>query len=261
MKPNKISARKRRSFRREPSHDPEVDGDKAPGIVDEQISGMHVGVKKTVAQRMAQESLDHGASEMLEIEVLGLEPRTIRERRGLDPFEREDVARGALPVHLRDPEIRVVAGILRHLREGGGFEPQIHLERDRAPQGVDHFNEAQPTRFGGHPLRIAGGKREGVEIGRKSPLDARPQHLHRHGAASELAVHFGAMHLRDGGGRDRAARTIANNSLNGLPSAASMPRTAASRGNGAILSCNDSEIARDRRARPRRGASPGTARA
>ena len=71
MKPNKISARKRRSLAAEPSHDAEVHGDELPRVIDEQISGMHVGVEEAVAQRMAEECLDHGAGEPLEIEAVG----------------------------------------------------------------------------------------------------------------------------------------------------------------------------------------------
>ena len=102
------------------------------GVVDEQVAGMHVGVEEAVAQRMAQEGLDHRAREVLEIVALGFEPGAVGERRRLDPFEREHVARGAVPVHRGHAEIGIVPGVLRHLRERGRLEPQIHLDRDRA---------------------------------------------------------------------------------------------------------------------------------
>ena len=44
----------------EPAHDAEIDGDDAAILVDEEISLMHVGVEKPVAQRVAQEGLDQG---------------------------------------------------------------------------------------------------------------------------------------------------------------------------------------------------------
>src|ERR1700682_2413068 len=47
----------------EPAHDAEIHGDKPAGVVEEQIAGMHVGMKEAVAQRMAQEALDHLAAE------------------------------------------------------------------------------------------------------------------------------------------------------------------------------------------------------
>ena len=49
-------------LRPEPAHDAEVDGDQPAVVVDEQIAGMHVGVEEAVAQRVAQEGLDHGAA-------------------------------------------------------------------------------------------------------------------------------------------------------------------------------------------------------
>ena len=46
-------------LRPEPAHDAEVDeGELAVGV-DEQVSRMHVGVEEAVAQRVAQEGLDH----------------------------------------------------------------------------------------------------------------------------------------------------------------------------------------------------------
>jgi hypothetical protein len=39
----------------EPAHDAEIHRDQPALIIDEQISGVHVGVEKAVAQRMAQE--------------------------------------------------------------------------------------------------------------------------------------------------------------------------------------------------------------
>ena len=84
-------------LRAEPAHDAEIDRHQLAVVVDEQVSGMHVGVEEAVAQRVAQEGLDHRAAERLEVEALGFEPGPVVERRRLDPFEREHVARGAGP--------------------------------------------------------------------------------------------------------------------------------------------------------------------
>ena len=88
-------------LRAEPAHDAEIDRHQLAVVVDEQVAGMHVGVEEAVAQRVAQEGLDHRAAERLEVEALGFEPGAVGERRRLDPFEREHVARGAVPVHRR----------------------------------------------------------------------------------------------------------------------------------------------------------------
>ncbi len=168
----------------EPSHDAEVDRDQLAGVVDEQVAGMHVGVEEAVAQRMAQEGLDQRAGEVREVEALGLQPGAVGERRRLDPFQREHIARGAVPVHDRHAEIRIVPGILRHFRERRRFEPQIHLDGDRTLERLDHLDQPQPSRFRMQSFGIAGGERKGIEIDLEAALDARSQHLHRHRCAA-----------------------------------------------------------------------------
>ena len=85
-------------LRPEPAHDAEVDRDQFAVGVDEQIAGMHVGVEEAVAQRVAQEILDHGAAERRQVEALGCERGVVVERRAVDPFQRQHLARGAVPV-------------------------------------------------------------------------------------------------------------------------------------------------------------------
>jgi hypothetical protein len=187
----------------QPAHDAEVDRDQFAGVVDEEIAGMHVGVEEAVAQRLAQKGLNHRAGEAREVEALGLEPGAVGERRGLDPFEREHVARGAVPVDRGHAEIGIVLGVLGHFRERGRLEAQIHLDRDRAAQRLHYLDEPQPARFRGQLLGGARGEDEGVEIDLEAPLDARPQHLHRHRAAAAIGCDRGAMYLRDRSGRHR----------------------------------------------------------
>src|SRR5919108_428561 len=52
----------------EPAHDAEIDRHQPAGIVEKQIAGMHVGMKEAVAQRVAQETLDHLASKVGQID-------------------------------------------------------------------------------------------------------------------------------------------------------------------------------------------------
>ena len=75
-------------------------------------------------------------------------------------------------------EIRIVLGVLRHLRERGGFEPQIHFERDRAAQVAAVSTRRSRCASARKILRIARGEREGILIELEAPLDAGPQHLH-----------------------------------------------------------------------------------
>ena len=133
----------------EPTHDAEVHGDELRVVVDEQIAGMHVGMKEAVAQRVAEKGLDQRAREPRQVEAFRDQARAVRQRRRVDPFQREDFFGGAVPVYGRDAEIRIVLGVLGHFRERRGLQAEVHLHRDRAPQGVDHFDQPQPPRLGG----------------------------------------------------------------------------------------------------------------
>src|SRR5436305_11342848 len=61
----------------EPAHNAEVDRDQPAGLVEEQVAGMHVGVKKPVAQGVAQKTLDHLAAKIGKVDVRSCKPRVI----------------------------------------------------------------------------------------------------------------------------------------------------------------------------------------
>src|SRR5260370_8597437 len=82
----------------EPAHNAEIDGNEAAGIVEEKVAGMHVGMKKAVAQRVAQETLDHLAAELRQIDLRLRKTRMIAQRNAVDPFHRQPIVRGAVPV-------------------------------------------------------------------------------------------------------------------------------------------------------------------
>src|SRR5476651_665570 len=65
-------------------HDSEIDRDQPAVVIDEQIARMHVGVEKAIAQRMTQESLDHRASKLRQIEAFLLEFRAVGKWRAVD---------------------------------------------------------------------------------------------------------------------------------------------------------------------------------
>ena len=145
------------------------------------------------------------ARQRRQVVALGGERGVIVERRAVDPFEREHLAPGAVPVDGRHAEAFVGARILRHFRERGGLQAEIHFDRDRARQRRHDLDQPQALRFEREAFRRAGGEEEGVEIGAKAPLDAGPQDLHRHRLARAVHLDFGAVHLRDRGGGDRGA--------------------------------------------------------
>ncbi len=187
-------------LRSEPPHNAEIDRDEPAGIVDEQVARMHVGVEEAVAQRMAQERLQQSAPEMFEVEARGHEARAVGQRRGADPFEGEHVLGGAVPVDRRDAEIRIVPGVVRHLGDRRGLEAEIHFDRDRTREGIDHLVEPQAPRLGRKSFRLTGGKKEGIEIGPEAALDAGPQHFDRDRAPALRRFDLGTMHLGDRGG-------------------------------------------------------------
>ena len=187
----------------EPAHDAEIDGNEPAVIVDEQIPRMHVGVKEAIAQRVAEEGLDQRPCQLRQVEALGDKARAIGQRRGVDPFQREDFLGGAVPVHSRHAKIRIVLGVLGHFRERSRFQAEIHFDGDRAPQGIDHFDNAKPPRLGGKIFGVPRDKGEGAKVGMETPLDAGPQHLHGDGPGPVGGLDLGPMHLRNRGGGDR----------------------------------------------------------
>ena len=137
-------------------------------------------------------------------------------------------------------EIRIVLGVLGHLRERRRFQAEIHLDRDRAAQRVDDLDEPQPPRLGGKVFGVARDKGEGAQIGVEAPLDAGPQHLHR----DRRAIRSPSRPRRDAPGRSRrprpAAPKFANIAPTGLPNEAATAASASSCGNGGIWSCSRS---------------------
>ena len=82
-----------------------------------------------------------------------------RQLDAVDPFERQHVARGPLPVDRRHAEALVVRGGLGHLRERRRLEAEVHLHRHRAGQRVDHRDRPEPLATPGRGARPAGRRR------------------------------------------------------------------------------------------------------
>ena len=108
-------------LRTQPPHDAEVYGSELAVVVDEQVARMHVGMEKAVAHGVAQERLNDDLSELRQVVAFRGERAAIRQRRAVDPFERQHVLRGEIPVHRRHAEIGIVLGVLRHFGERGGL--------------------------------------------------------------------------------------------------------------------------------------------
>ena len=166
---------------------------------------MHVGVEEAVAQRVPQEILYHLAAEIRQVDLRGLEFGAIVQRDAVDPLHRQHMMAGAIPIHRRHAEIMILAGVLRHLRERGRFQPQIHFHRHRARQRIDDLDRTQPPRFGRNRFDLSRREHEIAEIMTEAAANVGSQHLHRDRLADAVFLDFGAMHLRDGCGGDRFA--------------------------------------------------------
>ena len=198
---------------------------------------MHVGVEEAVAQRVAQETLDHLASEIGQVDLRLLEPRVVVQRDAVDPLHRQHVVGGAIPVDRRHAKIRIVAGVLRHLGQRGRFQPQIHLHRDRARQRVDDLDQPQPPRFRRIALRPCARQRRNRR--------GRGGSARRHWAAAPsprpMCARRRARSRRDAPGRSRPRRPPARSSQ--TPAPPGVPATPRSRlrprlcGNGGRRSC------------------------
>src|SRR3569623_2661431 len=82
----------------EPAHDAEIDRHQPSVAIDEQLARVHVGVEEAIAQRVAQEILDHLAPECRQIDAGGFQPGAIVERDAFAPFRRENMMAGAVPI-------------------------------------------------------------------------------------------------------------------------------------------------------------------
>ena len=198
---------------------------------------MHVGVEEAVAERLAEERLHQPPRQRLQVVAGGAERGDIGQPDAVDPFQRQHVARGQLPFDLGHAEALVAGGQLGHLGERGGLQAEVHLDRHRAGQRLDHGDRPQPARRRVDALDEARAGEEGLEVAAEAVADAGPQHLHRDRSAprprasSISALWTWAIEAAATGGEN-----VANSASTGRPSArATMARASAS-GNGAISS-------------------------
>ena len=191
-------------FQAHPAHDAEIDGAEAALRIDEQIARMHIGMEKPVAQRVAQEGLDHHLSEPDPVMPCCRNRIQIIERDPVDPFHRQHIAGGAIPIDFGHAEFGIIGDIFGHFGQGRRFKPQIHFHGDRTGQRVDHLAKAQTPRFDRQQFGLLRRIGHGGQIALEAGTHARTQHFDGDFAAIQR---FGTMDLRDGGGGDRLAET------------------------------------------------------
>ena len=181
-------------------HDAEVIGDDIARGGHLQVALVHVGVEEPVAQRVAEEKLQHPFGQRVQVMPGGLQRRNVAQRDSFDPAQSHHPARGQVPDRGRHPEARIPFGVLGEFRGGGTFQPQVQLTHHHALEMVDDIGRPQAARGGGEGFDQLRGKVKGVDVAAKGALDPRPQHLD--GDVLALARRAGAVDLRDGGGGD-----------------------------------------------------------
>ena len=113
-------------------------------------------MKKTVAQRLRQETADHHHRDSLRIMAGGFQRLRIAQDSAIDPFGGEHLRSGADPVQHRHAEIVVIARVVRQFRSGRRFHSQIQFKRDGGGQRINHGLQPQPARFRGEPFGHSG---------------------------------------------------------------------------------------------------------
>ncbi len=188
------------------AHDPEVDHRDAPVGQREEISLVKVGVEEAVDDRLPQEGADQGCRERLAV-VPGRNQRVaVVELDPVEPFERQDPARGSPPVDLRHMEVGLGDHILAQLRRGGGFALQVELAHGPLAEMGDDQPRPQPRSFTAGIFDMSRGPFIGFQRFGEFLLDAGPQNLDGDFAA------FGGdrtVDLGDRGGADRLGVELA----------------------------------------------------
>ena len=188
----------------EAAHDTEIDGDDVAGLVDKEIALVHVGVEEAVAQRLAQERLHQPAGEQGQVVAGGAQRFDVGELDAVHPVEGEHVARRLIPFDRRDAEPLIAGGEFREFGERRRLEPEIHLQRHRACERVDHRDRPQAPRRRVDALDETSGDVERVEVAAETLANAGAEHLDGDGAGRAVADRqFGLVDLGDGCGGDR----------------------------------------------------------
>ena len=146
---------------------------------------------------MFEERLDDDAGERLPVASGAVDGGEVVQGDGVDPLRREHVAVGEVPFRPRHAEIRILAGVVGEFGERRRFQAEIHLDRHRAGQRLDHLLHAQASGLGGDTLEQPRGETHGLEITRELLAHPRPHHLDGDETLGARRACARPMHLRD----------------------------------------------------------------
>ena len=131
--------------------------------------------------------------------------RVVGQRDAVDPFDRQHVVRGAVPIDRRargNPDRRGCSPPSPRARPPPAADPSP--SRPSAPASR-RPRSAAAAALPPNALRLCATKKKSARSRRKRRGDAGPQHLDRHRLRTPSALGLGAMHLRDRGRGDRRA--------------------------------------------------------
>ncbi len=187
----------------EPPGDAKVHCDDEPLRIHEQIARMHIGMEEAVAQRMAQEGLDQRFGKLAKVETRCFKRGNIRHLDTVDPFERQHVTTGALPIHLRNAETFIALDVFGDFGKRCRFKTQIHLDAGRLLQRLDDLDGAQAAREGHMALLHPRDHVETFKIAGETLADAGTDDLDGNLLAPSVLHHLRRMHLRHGSSGNR----------------------------------------------------------
>ena len=127
----------------EAPHDAEIEGDQCARVIHHQVALVHVGVEKSIADGMAQKTLDDAVAEADEIIALGPQRFDVGQAHAVDPFRCQHPLRGSGPVDFWQAETRIVFGVASHLHQRRGLHAEIKLQLHGLFQHVDGGDGAQ----------------------------------------------------------------------------------------------------------------------
>ena len=175
------------------------------GHVDEDVAGVHVGVKEVVAEHLREEDLDAVLREPLDVRAGAAQRLDVVDLDAEDALHRQHVRAAKIPMDLGHVQQVGAGEIALELRGVRGFAHQIELDGERPLELRDDLDGMEPMRLGPVALREPGDRVQHLDVALDQRRDVRPQDLHDDGLAAREARR---VHLRDRGRRERLARRI-----------------------------------------------------
>ncbi len=221
---------------------------------------MHVGVEEAVAQRVAEERLHDDGGEALRI-VAGRDERLAVAERVPSTHSVTSTSRPVSSQSTRGTRKSVFAGdVLRHLRIGGGLQPQVHLQDDAARRISTTATGRSRRVRADRCARRSGRRRRRSEVARRSAarMPGRSTFTATARRPPASAPPCGPARSRR---RRRRGRKLSKTVSIGLPMDASTALRAASCGKGGQIVLQLGEVCRRVGADDVAAGSPGTGRA